>query len=480
MLFGPKFANLIITDTAIKVVAAKPTTTGFKISFLGKKNLPQGIVFNGRVVNTDLFREALKTFFLENYEKLRTRNLVVGINEQEIFIDYINFEKKPNHLDSEINSRLAENLPFDPNEAIVLREKLTDLSCQLIATKKSYLQTIVNIIEDANFTIKALVPIPMIFPKLVKPKTTPYLFISSEDDLIFSLVINGIVIFSSTFILKKPLQDSEKEVVMMAEEIIRNEYQKVSSEPLKNVFIFGRNSNYLNKFFVTRGFLVKILYDSTVASKQTGYDFADYSRAIALSYWDSSLVSFPKLETPKNIAQQPKQPAKKRSNLIFFLLPLILLTILAAFFIWPIVKSSFFQGNEAGEKPKITKEVTSSASKNIKKATPEAKKNEAAPTAEPAPTVNRADYKIRILNGSGKTGAANQARDFLVGKGYVVESTGNASNYNYQKTLVQVKDSQKEVTDLLTKDLQERYAINVGSPLSEGESCDILIIVGGE
>ena len=101
-------------------------------------------------------------------------------------------------------------------------------------------------------------------------------------------------------------------------------------------------------------------------------------------------------------------------------------------------------------------------------------------SAKPSSVINKADFKIQVLNGTGKVGAATSMRDFLVSKGYTVVGVGNADSYNYQLTTVRIKESKKEVTEHLTKDLEERYAINVGSPLSEGEQFDILIIVGGD
>ncbi|HEX7456108.1 MAG TPA: LytR C-terminal domain-containing protein [Candidatus Nanoarchaeia archaeon] len=480
MIFGPKFATLVFTDTAIKAVSARPTPRGFKISFIAKKSLPPQVVFNGQMVNQSVFREALKTFFLENYSRLKTKNVVLGLNEQETFFTSIRFEEKPKKLSEEIKTKIAPDLPFNLDEASVIYREISPRTYQVVATKLESLRILTNIIEDAGFSLKAIVPTPTIFPKLVGPKKPPYLFISSEEDLIYSLVVNDEVIFSSTFKLKKPLAQSEKDVIMLAREILEVEYTKNNQEPLKTVYVYGRETEFLKSFFIARKFITQIVYDSSESSQQTGYDFADYSRAIALSFYDASSFVFPKSKISKNLRAPSGSSTKRRFNLISLLLiSLVILFAAAILIFWPNLKDIFLSSDK-DKAATPSKATPASAARKPKEATPETEKKEATASSKPQVEINKADYKIRILNGSGTVGTASQARDYLIDKGYNVVDVGNAANFNYQSTNLQVKNSKKAILDLLTKDLRERYAINVGSPLSEGEQFDVLIIVGGE
>ena len=480
MIFGPKFATLVFTDTAIKVVSAHPTSRGFKISFIAKKNLPPQVVFNGRVINQNFFREALKTFFLENYDRLKTRNIILGLNEQEAFLTNIRFDKKPRKLREEIYARLTPNLPFNLNEAVVVYKEIAPGSYQVVTSKIETLRQLSSIVEDAGFSLKAIVPIPIIFPKLVGLKKPPYLFISSEEDLIYTLIIDETVVFSSTKRLKKPLAQSEKEVLMIAQELLELEYKKIHQVPLKTVFVYGRGTEFLKSFFAAQSYNTQIVFDSSESSKKTGYDFADYSRAIALSYYNDSILVLPKMEAQKKIQAPTKPRGERRFNLLYLLLPLIVIGVLAAaFFFWPNIKEAFLtQRNQVDTTSQ--KESTQGATTKQKEATSEAEKKQATPSSKPKKVINKKDYTIQVLNGSGTAGAAGQARDFLTSKGYLVKNLGNADNFNYAKTTLRIKKSKKAISDLLTKDLKPRYAITVGSPLPEGEQFDIVIIVGGE
>lgn len=186
------------------------------------------------------------------------------------------------------------------------------------------------------------------------------------------------------------------------------------------------------------------------------------------------------MEAQKKIQAPTKSRGERRFNLLYLLLPLIVIGVLAAaFFFWPNIKEAFLtQRNQVDTTSQ--KESTQGATTKQKEATSEAEQKQATPSSKPKKVVNKKNYTIQVLNGSGTAGAAGQARDFLTSKGYLVKDTGNADNFNYAKTTLRIKKSKKAISDLLTKDLKPRYAITVGSPLPEGEQFDIVIIVGGE
>src|SRR4030067_2739238 len=379
-MFGVKIATLTFTDTAIKAVCARPTSKGFKISFLGKKSLPASTVFNGRITNESIFQETLKTFYLENYERLKTHNIILGLNEPEVFVSNIKFDEKPKDPTKEISLKLSTLLPFDLNEAKIIYNEIAPKNYQVVATKTATLRLLSRVAQDVGFSLVAIVPIPTIFPKLVGSQNTPYLFISSEEDLIFSLVVGDTVVFSSTYSLKGQLAESEKEVLLAVSEIIELEYKKYVQEPLKNVFVYGKGGEFLKSFLNAKNFNTQIILDSGESSKQTGYDFADYSRAIALSYYDNGILSFPKLETSKNISSTSNLTKRRRFHPLYLILPLIALVIAVGILLWPNFKEVFLSPSKDNGVP-ISKETTASSQKQ-KEATEEAKKKASIPSPE--------------------------------------------------------------------------------------------------
>ena len=111
-------------------------------------------------------------------------------------------------------------------------------------------------------------------------------------------------------------------------------------------------------------------------------------------------------------------------------------------------------------------------------------------TPTPKPTVNpidkatgidRSKLSIQVLNGSGATGAAKKASDFLEGLGYNVIKIGNADSSDYSSTEIQISSAQSKYLDLLKKDLSTNYTIgNTSTDKSASESADAIVIIGKE
>lgn len=106
---------------------------------------------------------------------------------------------------------------------------------------------------------------------------------------------------------------------------------------------------------------------------------------------------------------------------------------------------------------------------------------EASPMSSPSPVVqlNRKDLQIQILNGSGVTGAAKAAQDYLEGLGYTVSALGNASSSSYTTTQISLKDSRKDYLSILKKDLSGKYSVaDTADSLEDNSKYDVVIILG--
>lgn len=103
------------------------------------------------------------------------------------------------------------------------------------------------------------------------------------------------------------------------------------------------------------------------------------------------------------------------------------------------------------------------------------------PSPESSPTANldRSELEIRILNGSGKAGAASTVKDFLEGKGYKVGKVGNAENYDFTQTVLRFKQSLKAFQELMVSDMSDDYSVSVSTDdLDATDSADVEVIVG--
>ncbi len=122
-------------------------------------------------------------------------------------------------------------------------------------------------------------------------------------------------------------------------------------------------------------------------------------------------------------------------------------------------------------------------------------KNQAGETASPTPfeetstfiesspeaELDRSEAQVRVLNGSGTAGVASSMKDLLEGKGWKVESVGNAPNFDFENTVLRFKESFKKFADLLSGDLSGDYSVTVSDDdLSATDSADVEVIVGAK
>lgn len=116
--------------------------------------------------------------------------------------------------------------------------------------------------------------------------------------------------------------------------------------------------------------------------------------------------------------------------------------------------------------------------------TPKPKEGSLISTPSPMPTptpisLDRSRVKLRVLNGSGKTGLAATVSSKLQGLGYTIEKTGNASNSAFERTLVRIKQaSSSALYNLLVKDLSYQFQATSGENLKNSDTVDSEIILG--
>ena len=94
--------------------------------------------------------------------------------------------------------------------------------------------------------------------------------------------------------------------------------------------------------------------------------------------------------------------------------------------------------------------------------------------------VNLSKYKIKVLNGSGISGEASRVKALLEKAGFTVSSTGNATNYNYIKSVIQAKSEvEKEFINKLTEALSENYQVDAkAEPVNTSSPDEVVVIIG--
>lgn len=100
------------------------------------------------------------------------------------------------------------------------------------------------------------------------------------------------------------------------------------------------------------------------------------------------------------------------------------------------------------------------------------------PTPEPTPPIERSKIKVRILNGTTKTGLAASVSAKLKGLGYQSEKVGNATNSAFERTVVRVKSGTAGLLDQLIKDLTPDFDATTSTELKDQDQADAEVILG--
>jgi hypothetical protein len=106
---------------------------------------------------------------------------------------------------------------------------------------------------------------------------------------------------------------------------------------------------------------------------------------------------------------------------------------------------------------------------------------EASLEESPAPDMKLSEYKVQILNGSGKIGEAGKAKTLVEKAGFKVGNTGNAESFDFTDTVIQVKTSvSPSVLDKVKEALTSTYSVESGEKLDSDSDYDIVITIGSK
>ncbi len=102
-------------------------------------------------------------------------------------------------------------------------------------------------------------------------------------------------------------------------------------------------------------------------------------------------------------------------------------------------------------------------------------------SSTPVAKVDLSSYKVSVLNGNGGIGVAGTARAIIEKAGFKVTYIGNADNFSFTDTLIQVKAGVSgDVVKLLKDSLVTTYSVEVGDTLDSQSSYDIVVTVGSK
>lgn len=100
------------------------------------------------------------------------------------------------------------------------------------------------------------------------------------------------------------------------------------------------------------------------------------------------------------------------------------------------------------------------------------------PTPTPTITVDRSKYKVRILNGTPKTGAAGTLADKLTELGWQIDKTGNATSSAIAESYVRGKTGINDAIKALISDVSDYQAASSSADLKPADKADLEFVIG--
>ncbi len=480
LLSSKKFIFLTFSDLALKAVVIDLAFKKPKVIFTDQKTLPEGVVFDEKIADLVRFKEEVRGFLLRNKSNLKTRKIIFGINEQEVFFHKLDLSDSIVGKQETISKFLTINLPFSLQEACVKYLQRVKNSTQIVSTKFLLLRDFVSIFENSGFELVSMSPIPLACLNMLAKEAESYLFVLIEDQsLQFAQVINQTIVFSASLKLTTTLESSKELIVKTFKNLVKVAFTNHNKEQisLHNVFVVGSEAQIVKIYLAEEKLNVEVVDLLPRFKAEETSDLINYYKNLFLSIGTYNELNFTGKKFTGSIVEAHKKNREPLNLHSFVKVVAVLLGIILLIFAVGFIRENLFSKKQDNEiktpvDQKAEKPASTPSAKIVEEPVEEPK------SQPPVPIINKQDYTIEVLNGTGTKGLANQTKVFLVSRGYNVPAVGNAPTTNYEQTVLQYKASKEAILTDLTSTLSERYSVIRGDLLKENDQFDIIIIVG--
>lgn len=155
-------------------------------------------------------------------------------------------------------------------------------------------------------------------------------------------------------------------------------------------------------------------------------------------------------------------PENKRSK-IFILVPILIIIMVFAAVVFFREGLLLALKNQISPAKPVAVETTSTPTPS--------------PTVTPI-TVDRSKFKVRVLNGTPKTGAAGVLAGQLKEKGWQIDRTGNATSSAIPESFVRSKPGMGDAISVLIADVSDYQGSSSSSSLKSSDKADLEFVIG--
>lgn len=310
--------GLVLDSQEIRAVELKGSEKKPSVVAWGKVKLPEGVVKDGRIVNSQLFGASLERLLNEN--GFKRRDVYLGVNNQDVIVRFATFPKVPEEkIRNMIRFQAQEYMPVSIEEIeldyVVVSEKKTDegefINVVLVGARKKMLNDYIEAFVAANTNIKEIDATMLALGRaaLLSSNDGTFALTGFNNDIGNILVFkNGILAMARSVIINQSpdwiesddqaIQSKEKEIKTCAD-ILFGEiksslgyYKMQSGEVIDKLFVFGSVSKQdavASQLRETTGLSVTVpnpytfLESRIIKDKGNGFKSSEYVACISLA-----------------------------------------------------------------------------------------------------------------------------------------------------------------------------------------------------
>ncbi len=477
---------IFLEKNAIKVLLLKKSLLGqYEIDYFGKF-YQSDLLNQGRIENVDFTASALKEAINNLSQNNTKEKQVCLILPQETF-QYLRINVPKDIATSALGSfildkaRSSLNIPIDECVYDYLvttsdQEKLVNF----FAIDHEILEKFKDSLALIDLKLTSVVPEALAYFKLFektlrKDKKENIFYVDYENSRLTGYLFDSFGLLQEQKWLAKTTEKNNIEEVLKARV---SEFEKTGNK-LNRLILSGEGSEKVRQDTFTKSVgawtnplkrIIPNFYQDYlklfVTSANKSLPFLAFDSCFGAFIFTQENSQFSFLKTGWKPASRKTSFALPQIGLPLKEILLFLAAFILSFLVFIFGSKMNFKFNLKSILPKKTaSQITSAIPTN-------------APTPTPEILVKKEDLKIKVLNGSGTVGKASAVKDTLKSKGYQDILTGNADNFDYTQSVLEVKDSATGAATLLEGDLKDSVASFKVTTLTATDAADVVLIVG--
>ncbi len=501
-------------DHSIEVIQTdKSIIGGEKIIACSRKEIPDGTIINGLIVDTEKLGSVFKEILEVAYPKaIKDQQVVLSISDKQVFTHHFHFNE--NAADFNLSERIiteAKNiLPYDPGELVNFYKVLAGTSA---GTDVIYTASAKNTVVHFDKFFKSVgLSLIYLFPRSSAVFEWLKHMFGENEYVIYSTVDKknaDYLVFDKFGLVNAIYKKLGSKSFITETSTVISEVEKEKSIKISKLIVAGLDSMELHTTEVFDSLNIPVIklseINDTILEKfKIKFDTGGMPKMLfihSLSSWllkksesppnfASDLDKIPDIITENKISDEKQTVTsseshqsdkvanidfglsqsegldqRKRSKIIIGLI--VFLTAIIVF----LGIYMFIGRNIQIKLPNIAKPTITPVPSVVPSATP-------IPTIDP--TLKRTDIKISVQNGTQKAGFAKDIAKILENKGYKNIAKSNADRDDYDKTIVKIKDGKKPYLPLLTSDFKDQFDMTTLETLEDSNPFDLVIILGNK